>query len=196
MKLAAFTVGPSSPTTAELTPNAMKKRVPVTRGQRTVGLNDMSRIELTLNGKAVAADVEDRTLLVNFLRDAQQLTGTHVGCDTSQCGACTVLVDGRALKSCTLLAVQVSGSKVTTIEGMANGEALHPVQQAFSECHGLQRGYCTPGMVMAVTDPLRRNLKPTEEQILHGLEGNICRCTGYINIVKSAKRASELMAAG
>ncbi|MCX7197454.1 MAG: (2Fe-2S)-binding protein [Proteobacteria bacterium] len=154
----------------------------------------MSRIELTLNGKAVSADVEDRTLLVNFLRDAQQLTGTHVGCDTTQCGACTVLVDGRALKSCTLLAVQVSGAKITTIEGMANGEALHPVQQAFSECHGLQCGYCTPGMVMAVTDLLRRNPEPTDEQILHGLEGNICRCTGYINIVKSVKRASELMA--
>ena len=156
----------------------------------------MSRIELTLNGKAVSADVEDRTLLVNFLRDAQQLTGTHVGCDTTQCGACTVLVDGKALKSCTLLAVQVSGAKITTIEGMANGEALHPVQQAFSECHGLQCGYCTPGMVMAVTDLLRRHPKPTDEQILHGLEGNICRCTGYINIVKSVKRASELMAAG
>ena len=156
----------------------------------------MSRIELTLNGKAVSADVEDRTLLVNFLRDAQQLTGTHVGCDTTQCGACTVLVDGRSLKSCTLLAVQVSGAKITTIEGMANGEALHPVQQAFSECHGLQCGYCTPGMVMAVTDLLRRNPEPTDEQILHGLEGNICRCTGYINIVKSVKRASELMAAG
>jgi len=152
--------------------------------------------QLTLNGKAVSADVEDRTLLVNFLRDAQQLTGTHVGCDTTQCGACTVLVDGRALKSCTLLAVQVNGAKITTIEGMANGEALHPVQQAFSECHGLQCGYCTPGMVMAVTDLLRRNPKPTEEQILHGLEGNICRCTGYVNIVKSVKRASELMAAG
>jgi carbon-monoxide dehydrogenase small subunit len=156
----------------------------------------MSRIELTLNGKAVSADVEDRTLLVNFLRDAQQLTGTHVGCDTSQCGACTVLVDGRALKSCTLLAVQVSGAKITTIEGMAGGEALHPVQQAFSECHGLQCGYCTPGLVMAVTDLLRRHPQPTDEQILHGLEGNICRCTGYINIVKSVKRASELMAAG
>ena len=156
----------------------------------------MSRIELTLNGKPVSADVEDRTLLVNFLRDAQQLTGTHVGCDTTQCGACTVLVDGRALKSCTLLAVQVSGAKITTIEGMANGEALHPVQQAFSECHGLQCGYCTPGMVMAVTDLLRRHPKPTDEQILHGLEGNICRCTGYVNIVKSVKRASELMAAG
>jgi aerobic carbon-monoxide dehydrogenase small subunit len=156
----------------------------------------MSRIELTLNGKAVSADVEDRTLLVNFLREAQQLTGTHVGCDTTQCGACTVLVDGRSLKSCTLLAVQVSGAKITTIEGMANGEALHLVQQAFSECHGLQCGYCTPGMVMAVTDLLRRNPEPTDEQILHGLEGNICRCTGYINIVKSVKRASELMAAG
>jgi carbon-monoxide dehydrogenase small subunit len=156
----------------------------------------MSRIELTLNGKPVSADVEDRTLLVDFLRNAQQLTGTHVGCDTTQCGACTVLVDGRALKSCTLLAVQASGSKVTTIEGMANGDTLHPVQQAFSECHGLQCGYCTPGMVMAVTDLLRRHPQPTDEQILHGLEGNICRCTGYVNIVKSVKRAAELMTAG
>jgi len=148
------------------------------------------------NGEAVSADVEDRTLLVNFLRDAQQLTGTHVGCDTTQCGACTVLVDGRAFRSCTLLAVQVSGAKIMTIEGMANGEVLHPVQQASSECRGLQCGDCTPGMVMAVTDLLRRHPKPTEGQILHGLEGNICRCTGYINIVKSVKWASELMAAG
>jgi carbon-monoxide dehydrogenase small subunit len=155
----------------------------------------MTRIEMTLNGKACAADVEDRTLLVNFLREQMALTGTHVGCDTSQCGACTVEVDGRALKSCTLLAVQVNGAKVTTIEGMADGDTLHPVQQAFTECHGLQCGYCTPGMVMAVTDLLRRHPKPTDEQILHGLEGNICRCTGYINIVKSVKRASELIAA-
>jgi carbon-monoxide dehydrogenase small subunit len=152
----------------------------------------MSRIELTLNGKAVSADVEDRTLLVNFLRDAQQLTGTHVGCDTSQCGACTVLVDGRALKSCTLLAVQVSGAKITTIEGMASGEALHPVQQAFSECHGLQCGYCTPGMIMATTDLLRRHPDPTDEQIREGLAGNICRCTGYVNIVAAVKTAAKL----
>jgi carbon-monoxide dehydrogenase small subunit len=154
------------------------------------------QVQLKVNGKSVTVDAAPHTLLVQAIREHLHMTGTHVGCDTAQCGACTVLVDGRALKSCTLLAVQVSGAKITTIEGMANGEALHPVQQAFSECHGLQCGYCTPGMVMAVTDLLRRNPKPTDEQILHGLEGNICRCTGYINIVKSVKRASELMAAG
>ena len=156
----------------------------------------MPQVTLTVNGKQHTVAVEGRTLLVELLREKLALTGTHVGCDTSQCGACTVLVDGRALKSCTLLAVQVSGAKITTIEGMASGEALHPVQQAFTECHGLQCGYCTPGMVMAVTDLLRRHPQPTDEQILHGLEGNICRCTGYVNIVKSVKRASELMAAG
>jgi len=154
----------------------------------------MTRIDITLNGTARSAEVEDRTLLVSFLRDQMGLTGTHVGCDTTQCGACTVEVDGRALKSCTLLAVQANGSTVTTIEGMASGETLHPVQQAFVECHGLQCGYCTPGMVMAVTDLLRRHPQPTEEQIVHGLEGNLCRCTGYVNIVKSVKRAAELMA--
>ena len=153
----------------------------------------MTRIQITLNGSARTAEVEDRTLLVNFLRDELGLTGTHVGCDTSQCGACTVHVDGRAIKSCTLLAVQADGAKVTTIEGMASGETLHPVQQAFSECHGLQCGYCTPGMVMAVSDLLRRHPQPTDDQILHGLEGNLCRCTGYVNIVRSVKRAAELM---
>jgi carbon-monoxide dehydrogenase small subunit len=154
----------------------------------------MSRIEITVNGTKRAVEVEDRTLLVNLLRDELALTGTHVGCDTTQCGACTVHVDGRAIKSCTLLAVQANGATVTTIEGMADGEKLHPVQQAFSECHGLQCGYCTPGMVMAVSDLLRRHPQPTQAQILHGLEGNICRCTGYINIVRSVKRAAELMA--
>jgi len=155
----------------------------------------MTRIQMTLNGSARTAEVEDRTLLVNFLRDELGLTGTHVGCDTSQCGACTVHIDGRAIKSCTLLAVQADGAKVTTIEGMASGETLHPVQQAFSECHGLQCGYCTPGMVMAVSDLLRRHPQPTDDQILHGLEGNLCRCTGYVNIVRSVKRAAELMSA-
>ncbi len=153
----------------------------------------MTRIQMTLNGSARTAEVEDRTLLVNFLRDELGLTGTHVGCDTSQCGACTLHIDGRAIKSCTLLAVQADGAKVTTIEGMASGETLHPVQQAFSECHGLQCGYCTPGMVMAVSDLLRRHPQPTDDQILHGLEGNLCRCTGYVNIVRSVKRAAELM---
>ncbi|MBC7779078.1 MAG: (2Fe-2S)-binding protein [Proteobacteria bacterium] len=155
----------------------------------------MTRIEITLNGTPHPAQVEDRMLLVDFIRDAVGLTGTHVGCDTTQCGACTVHLDGRAIKSCTLLAVQANGSKVTTIEGMADGDTLHPVQQAFSECHGLQCGYCTPGMVMAVSDLLRRNPRPTDDEIVDGLGGNICRCTGYINIVRSVKRAAELMAA-
>ncbi len=155
----------------------------------------MSKIQITLNGVARSAEVEDRTLLVSFIRDTLQLTGTHVGCDTTQCGACTVHVDGRAIKSCTMLAVQADGATVTTIEGMATGETLHPVQQAFSECHGLQCGYCTPGMVMAVADLLRRHPHPTDAQIEHGLEGNICRCTGYVNIVRSVRRAAELMAA-
>jgi len=156
----------------------------------------MSTINITLNGKQHSAQVEGRTLLVNLIRDGLGLTGTHIGCDTSQCGACTVHVNGRAIKSCTMLAVQADGATVTTIEGMAKGEVLHPVQQAFSECHGLQCGYCTPGMVMAVSDLLRRHPQPTDDQILHGLEGNLCRCTGYVNIVRSVKRAAELMAAG
>jgi len=152
-------------------------------------------IRITVNGKTQAVDVEGRTLLVQVLRDQLHLTGTHVGCDTTQCGACTVHVDGRAVKSCTMLALQAEGSTVTTIEGMADGDRLHPIQQAFSECHGLQCGFCTPGMVMATAELLRRHPDPTEAQILHGLEGNLCRCTGYVNIVKSVRAAAQRLAA-
>jgi carbon-monoxide dehydrogenase small subunit len=138
---------------------------------------------------------EDRTLLVDLLREQIGLTGTHVGCDTSQCGCCTVHLDGQAVKSCTVLAAQADGSSITTIEGLAHGDALHPVQQAFSACHGLQCGYCTPGMIMASTDLLRRHPDPTDEQIREGLAGNLCRCTGYVNIVAAVKQAASLMRA-
>ena len=155
------------------------------------------KISMTVNGQSVSHEVPERTLLVQYLRESCRLTGTHVGCDTAQCGACTVHLNGRAIKSCNVLALQAEGAEVATIESVAGPDGtLHPVQQAFRDQHGLQCGYCTPGMVMAVTDLLRRHPQPTDEQILHGLEGNICRCTGYINIVKSVKRASELMAAG
>jgi carbon-monoxide dehydrogenase small subunit len=152
-------------------------------------------IQITVNGKAGKVEVEGRTLLVQVLRDQLNLTGTHVGCDTTQCGACTVHVDGRAVKSCTMLALQAEGASVTTIEGMADGDRLHPIQQAFSECHGLQCGFCTPGMIMATAELLRRHPDPTDEQIIHGLEGNLCRCTGYVNIVKSVRSAAQRMAA-
>jgi len=143
---------------------------------------------LKVNGKAVEADVDPRTLLVQFLRDHLHLTGTHVGCDTGQCGACTIHLNGRAVKSCNLLALQAQGAEVTTIEGLAapNGD-LHPMQAAFKECHGLQCGFCTPGMVMSATALLKDNPKPTEEQIRAGLDGNFCRCTGYHNIVKAVQ---------
>ena len=154
----------------------------------------MAKIELTVNGKREARDVEDRTLLVDLLRDHLGLTGTHVGCDTTQCGCCTVHLNGRAVKSCTMLAAQAAGADIVTIEGMANGDKLHPVQQAFTDCHALQCGFCTPGMIMAVSGFLKDNPKPTDEDIYQGLEGNICRCTGYINIVKAVKHASKAMA--
>ena len=153
----------------------------------------MAKVELKINGKQHSYDVEDRTLLVNLIRDHAQLTGTHVGCDTSQCGACTIHLNGVAVKSCTVLAVQASGADIVTIEGMAKGDKLHPVQQAFTECHALQCGFCTPGMIMAVAGLLKDNPKPTDEEIYHGLEGNLCRCTGYINIVKAVKQASKAM---
>ena len=155
----------------------------------------MAKVELKINGKQHAYDVEDRTLLVNLIRDSAQLTGTHVGCDTSQCGACTVHMNGVAVKSCTVLAVQARGADITTIEGLAKNGKLHPVQQAFTECHALQCGFCTPGMIMAVAGLLKDNPKPTDEEIYHGLHGNLCRCTGYINIVKAVKKSSELMTA-
>ena len=153
----------------------------------------MAKVELKINGKPHSYDVEDRTLLVNLIRDSAQLTGTHVGCDTSQCGACTIHLNGVAVKSCTVLAVQANGADIITIEGMAKDGKLHPVQQAFTECHALQCGFCTPGMIMAVAGLLKDNPKPTDEEIYQGLEGNLCRCTGYINIVKAVKRGAELM---
>ncbi|MEO8531898.1 MAG: (2Fe-2S)-binding protein [Deltaproteobacteria bacterium] len=151
----------------------------------------MTKVTLTVNGKAVSKSVEDRTLLVEFLRRDLHLTGTHVGCDTSQCGACVVHIDGQAVKACTTFAVQVDGANVTTIEGMANEDgSLGTIQQAFQDNHGLQCGFCTPGMVMSAAALLADHPKPTEHQIRHYLEGNICRCTGYHNIVKSIMAAS------
>ena len=150
----------------------------------------MRRIEVTVNGMAEAAEVEPRQLLVYFLREQLRLTGTNVGCDTSSCGACTVLLDGESVKSCTLLAVQADGHEVTTIEGLADGDTFHPVQQAFHEHHALQCGFCTPGMVMAAVSYLKENPKPTEAEVRLALEGNLCRCTGYHNIVKAILAAS------
>ena len=144
------------------------------------------KVSMKVNGKPVSADIEERTLLVSFIRENLRLTGTHVGCDTAQCGACTVHMNGRAVKACSMLALQAQGAQVTTIEGLAaaNGE-LHPMQAAFRECHGLQCGFCTPGMVMSAVQLLADNPKATEAEIREGLDGNICRCTGYHNIVKS-----------
>ncbi|HSB49302.1 MAG TPA: (2Fe-2S)-binding protein [Burkholderiales bacterium] len=153
----------------------------------------MAKVTIKVNGKNQTRTVEDRMLLVDFLRDELRLTGTHVGCDTSQCGCCTVHVDGRAVKSCTLLAAQANGANVVTIEGLAKGKQLHPIQRAFSECHGLQCGFCTPGMIMATAGLLKDNPNPTDEQIYKGLEGNLCRCTGYINIVKAVKMSAKLL---
>lgn len=150
-------------------------------------------VQVTVNGVARSASVEPRTLLVHFLRDELGLTGTHVGCDTSQCGACVVNIDGVTTKSCTKLAVQVDGSAIETIEGMADGDTYHPIQEAFWEKHGLQCGYCTPGMIMSTQALLKRNPSPTEEEIRHELEGNLCRCTGYQNIVRSVQLAAEKM---
>lgn len=149
------------------------------------------QISLIINGKSYSHDIEPRMSLVHYLREVVDLTGTHVGCDTSGCGACTITLDGDAVKSCTLLAVQADGCELTTIEGMANGEQMHPIQEAFKENHGLQCGFCTPGMVMTAVDILKNNPNPTEEEIRHGLEGNFCRCTGYHNIVKSIQHAAE-----
>jgi carbon-monoxide dehydrogenase small subunit len=152
----------------------------------------MSTVTLTVNGAPQTREIEDRTLLVHFLRDHLRLTGTHVGCDTTQCGACTVILDGRAVKSCTILAVAVDGSEVTTVEGLAKGDKLHEVQTAFHECHGLQCGFCTPGMIMASVDLIQRHDGVLDEQtVRHGLEGNLCRCTGYHNIVEAVLSAAQ-----
>ena len=151
------------------------------------------KVTITVNGATHTDEVEPRTLLVHYVRETLRLTGTNVGCDTSQCGACTVLMDGQAVKSCTVLAAQADGSEVATIEGLAKNGALHPVQQGFWEKHGLQCGFCTPGMIMTAVDLLQRNPNPTEAEIRHGLEGNICRCTGYQNIVLAVKDAAAGM---
>jgi len=156
----------------------------------------MPSVTITVNGKPQTSNVEPRTLLVQFLRENLGLTGTHVGCDTSQCGACVVHIDGYSAKSCTMLAVQVNGANVTTIEGLAKGNELHPMQAAFREHHGLQCGFCTPGMVMSAVDLATVNKNPSEQQIREWLEGNICRCTGYHNIVKAIKAGAEAMARG
>ena len=150
-------------------------------------------ITLTVNGKTVSAEVEGRTLLADFLREHLSLTGTHIGCDTSSCGACTVHLDGISVKSCTILAAQADGTSVTTIEGMANGDEMHPIQEGFKEKHGLQCGFCTPGMVMTTADLLKKNPNPTETEIRQALEGNFCRCTGYHNIVQAIQYAAEKM---
>lgn len=148
------------------------------------------RVNLTLNGQRRADDVEPRILLVHYIRDVAGLTGTHVGCESTLCGACTVLMDGKAVKSCTVLAVQADGSKITTVEGLAEDGKLHPIQEGFWEEHGLQCGYCTPGMMMATADLLNRNANPSEPEIRHAIEGNLCRCTGYQNIIKAVQYAA------
>ncbi|MCM8745082.1 (2Fe-2S)-binding protein [Thermomicrobium sp. CFH 73360] len=154
------------------------------------------QITVTVNGVTYTHDVEPRLLLVHYLRDVLNLTGTHIGCDTSQCGACTVLLNGKAVKSCTIFAVQADGAEITTIEGLARDGQLHPVQEGFWEKHGLQCGYCTPGMIMTAVDFLQRNPNPTEEEIRHAIEGNLCRCTGYQNIVRAIQYAAEKMRSG
>jgi aerobic carbon-monoxide dehydrogenase small subunit len=156
----------------------------------------VSKVSLIVNGQEITADVEDRTLLVHFLRDVADLTATNIGCETTSCGACTVLLDGESVKSCTVLALQADGRTVTTLEGLAAADGtMSPVQKAFHENHGLQCGYCTPGFVMAITSLLSENPSPTEADVRAGLEGNICRCTGYHNIVKAALAAAESMKA-
>ena len=153
-------------------------------------------VSMNVNGSTVSEEVEDRTLLVEFLRENLRLTGTHVGCDTSQCGACVVHVDGRSVKACTMLAIQADGADVTTIEGLADGGKLHPMQEAFRENHGLQCGFCTPGMVMSALDLVARNPDPSDTEVREWLEGNLCRCTGYHNIVKSILAGASAMRGG
>jgi carbon-monoxide dehydrogenase small subunit len=153
----------------------------------------MQEVSLEVNGKNISREIEDHVLLSTFLRDIINLTGTHIGCDTSQCGACVVHVDGKSVKSCTLLAADINGSKVTTIEGLATNGKLHPMQEAFKKKHGLQCGFCTPGMVMSAVDLLKTNKNPSDQEIRDWLEGNICRCTGYQNIVAAVKEAASKM---
>ena len=153
----------------------------------------MKKVSLEVNGKKVVREIQDHTTLSSLLREILNLTGTHIGCDTSQCGACVVHVDGKSIKSCTALAVELNGSKVTTIEGLATNGKLHPMQEAFKKMHGLQCGFCTPGMVMSAVDLLKYKKNPSEKEIRDWLEGNICRCTGYHNIVKAVKEAASKM---
>ena len=155
----------------------------------------MPTVTLKVNGKKHSVEVDPRTLLVEFIRNHLALTGTHVGCDTGQCGACTVLVDGNAVKACTILAVQAEAAKVTTIEGLATNGEMHPMQAAFKECHGLQCGFCTPGMIMTAYDLINRNPNPSEADVRHGIEGTLCRCTGYQNIVAAVREAATRMKA-
>ena len=156
----------------------------------------MANVTVTVNGQQRSGEVEPRLLLVHFIRDVLGLTGTHVGCDTSQCGACTIIMNGKAIKSCTILAVQANGAEITTIEGLAKNGELHPLQEGFWEEHGLQCGYCTPGMIMTAVDLLAKNPSPTDEEIRKGIEGNLCRCTGYQNIVKAIHYAANKMKSG
>jgi carbon-monoxide dehydrogenase small subunit len=154
----------------------------------------VAKITVTVNGKPYTNEVEDRTLLVHYLRETLNLTGTHIGCDTSQCGACVVVINGKSVKSCTTLAARCDGVSVTTIEGLASADGqLHPLQEGFWECHGLQCGFCTPGMIMSAYDLLKQNPNPTDDEIRHGLEGNLCRCTGYHNIVRAVQYAAAKM---
>ena len=150
-------------------------------------------VKITINGRSFGSEVEPRLLLVHFIREVAGFTGTKVGCDTSQCGGCVILLDGTAVKSCTTLAVQADGANVTTIEGLAKGAELHPLQEAFWNKHGLQCGFCTPGMILSSYELLQRNPKPTDQEIRHGLEGNLCRCTGYQNIVRAVQEAARVM---
>lgn len=152
-----------------------------------------ARIGMTVNGREYSRRVEPRTLLVSFIRDELNLTGTHIGCDTGHCGACTVMMNGRAVESCMVLAVQANGAEVLTVEGLAEGDKLHPLQEAFSKEHGLQCGYCTPGLLISSLFLLQRNPDPTDEEIRRGIEGNLCRCTGYVNVVKSVRAAASSM---
>ncbi|MCZ6472353.1 MAG: (2Fe-2S)-binding protein [SAR324 cluster bacterium] len=153
-------------------------------------------ITLTVNGTSHTAEAEPRLLLVHFIRDLLRLTGTHVGCDTTSCGACTVMLDGKTVKACTLFAVQANGKSIKTVEGMADGGALHPIQEGFKECHGLQCGFCTPGMMLSALYLLENNPNPSEEEIRWGISGNLCRCTGYHNIIKAVQYAADKMAKG
>jgi carbon-monoxide dehydrogenase small subunit len=171
--------------------HAAAARVGRHRGGRELRQENIMKVSITVNGSSREADVEPRTLLVHYIREHLGLTGTNIGCDTSSCGACTVHVDGESVKSCTMLAVQADGCSVTTIEGISKGGEMHPMQKSFMENHGLQCGYCTPGMVMAAIGILDENPSPTEEEVRIGLEGNLCRCTGYHNIVQSVLAAAK-----